>query len=49
MHFGQKSICKILNHTKLIRPIRLASLNSIWNDFVVRDNLPRALRSKHNE
>ena len=30
------TISKSEMRMKLIRPIRLASLNSIWNDFVVR-------------
>ena len=38
--FRTKSKCKILSRTKLIR-YQLASLNSICNDFVMRDNSPR--------
>ena len=31
----------MLSQTNIMGPIQLASLNSIWTDFVVRDNSPR--------
>ena len=37
----------MLCRTKLIRPIGLASLNSVWNNFVVRDNSPRINNSRY--
>ena len=34
-------MCEMLSRMKLVRPIRLASLISTWNDVVVRDRLSR--------
>ena len=38
---------KFKSRTKMIWPIWLASLNSIWNYFVVRDNLPLTNNSRY--
>ena len=38
----------MLSRMKLIQPIRLASLNSIWNDFVVLEDSPRINNSRYS-
>ena len=37
----------MLSRMELVRPIRLASLNSIWNDFIVQDNSPSINNSRY--
>ena len=43
--FRTISKCKVLSCSKLIQPI--SKLNSIWNDYVVRDNSPRMNNSRY--
>ena len=48
-NFWTISKCEILSRRNLIRPILLASLKSIWNNFVVRNNSPRIKNSDYAE
>ena len=40
-------MCEILSRMKSKQPIRIANLNSVWDDFVVRDKSPRINNSRY--